>query len=121
MSGLQIGKTIKYILSDIEKVYPLIADQGTTYPFVVYRRTGLTPSSTKDRYNYRELATIEIIVAAANYNDSIKLAESVKGKLEHTRGKFDEFSIGDITLINADEDYIEDTFIQKLTFNIEII
>ena len=40
MSGLQIGKAIKTILSGIDKVYPLVADEGTTYPFVVYRRSG---------------------------------------------------------------------------------
>lgn len=121
MSGLQIGKAIKTILSGIDKVYPLVADVGTTYPFVVYRRSGLYPSTTKDRYSYREMATIEVIVAAANYPDSITLAEQVKGKLEHTRGKFNDINVGDILLINADEDYIEDAFVQKLTFQIEIL
>lgn len=121
MSGLQIGKAIKTILSGIDKVYPLVADEGTTYPFVVYRRSGLYPSTTKDRYSFREMATIEVIVAAANYPDSITLAEQVKGKLEHTRGKFNDITIGDILLINADEDYIEDAFVQKLTFQIEIL
>ena len=32
-----------------------------------------------------------------------------------------DINIGEITLINAEEDYLEDSFIQKLTFNIEII
>jgi len=111
MSGLQIGKAIKTILSGIDKVYPLVADEGTTYPFVVYRRSGLYPSTTKDRYSYREMATVEVMVIAATYSDSITLAESVKGKLEHTRGKFNDIMIGDILLINADEDYLEDAFV----------
>lgn len=121
MSGLQIGKAIKSILSGIDKVYPLVADEGTTYPFVIYRRSGLYPSTTKDRYSFREMATVELIVAAATYPDSISLAEKVKGTLEHTRGKFNDIVIGDITMINADEDYLEDAFIQKLTFQIEIL
>lgn len=41
--------------------------------------------------------------------------------MEGTRGTFNGLNIGEITLINADEDYLEDTFIQKLNFNIEII
>lgn len=41
--------------------------------------------------------------------------------MEGTRGTYNGLSIGEITLTNADEDFIEDTFIQKLTFNIEII
>lgn len=121
MSGLQIGKAIKAILSGIDKVYPLVADEGTTYPFVVYRRSGLTPASTKDRYSFRESASVEIIIASNTYPDSINLADQVKEKMEGTRGTYSGLNIGEITLTNADEDFLEDTFIQKLTFNIEII
>nr|DAZ05102.1 MAG TPA: Protein of unknown function (DUF3168) [Caudoviricetes sp.] len=56
-------------------MYPLVADEGTTYPFVVYRRSSLQPSSTKDRYSYKESATVEVIVASNSYPDSIALAE----------------------------------------------
>lgn len=121
MSGLQIGKAIKTILRDIDNVYPLVADEGTSYPFIIYRRANLTPSSTKDRYNYKELASIQIIVASNEYQNSIDVAELVRDKMEHTRGIYNELNIGDIILMNADENYIEDAFVQTLTFNIEII
>lgn len=121
MSGLAIGKAIKSILGGIEKVYPLVADEGTTFPFVVYRRSALTPSSTKDRYNHKESAIVEIIVASNSYPEGINLAEYVKDKMENTRGIFNDVNVGEITLISADEDYLEDTFIQKMNFNIEII
>jgi hypothetical protein len=75
MSGLGIGKAVKTILDGIDRVYPLVADEGTTYPFVVYRRSGLTPANTKDRYSYKEVAAVEIIVASNSYTDSINLAE----------------------------------------------
>lgn len=122
MSSLQIGKAIYTILAknNINKVFPLVADEGTTFPFVVYKRSGLEPSSTKDRYNYSELATLDIIVAANTYEDSISLAEKIKDVLEHSRGIYNSINIGEITLDDADEDYLEDTFIQKLTFKIEI-
>lgn len=121
MSGLEIGKAIFTILKGIKNVYPLVADQGTTYPFVVYRRASLQHSNTKDRFNYQELATVEVIVAASSYKESIMLAREVMYKMEHTRGKYDDISISEIKLINAEEDYIEDAFIQKLTFNVEIL
>lgn len=123
MTSLQIGKAIHAILAEnnIQKVYPLVADVGTTFPFIVYRRTGLEPASTKDRYNYQELATVEIIVAADNYIESIELAERVKNILEHTRGTYNNIKVGEITFKDSDEDFIEDTFIQKLIFNIQIL
>lgn len=122
MSSLQIGKAIYTILAknNITKVFPLVADEGTTFPFIVYKRSGLEPSNTKDRYNYSELATLDIIIAASTYQESINLTEKVKDILEHNRGIYNDINIGDITLDDADEDYIEDTFIQKLTFKIEI-
>lgn len=52
MNGLGIGKAIFTILDGIEKVYPIVADNGANYPFIVYRRAGLQHSNTKDRYNY---------------------------------------------------------------------
>lgn len=122
MNSLQIGKAIYAILSDegITKVFPLVADEGTTFPFVVYRRISLTPASTKDRFNYRELATVEILVASSDYNSGISLAIQIKELLEKTRGTYNGIKIGDVVVTGASEDYIDDTFIQKLTLNIEI-
>lgn len=121
MNGLEIGKAIKTVLDGTTKVYPLVADQGASYPFIVYRRNGLTHANTKDRFNYQELATIEIIVAGSSYQQALQIAKQVVGRMEHTRGIYEEISISEIKLVNAEEDYIEDAFIQKLTFNIEIL
>jgi len=41
--------------------------------------------------------------------------------MEGTRGIYNGVNIREVTLTNADEDFLEDTFIQKLNFNIEII
>ena len=113
MSSLQIGKAIYTILAknNISKVFPLVADEGTTFPFIVYKRSGLEPANTKDRYNFSELATLDIIVAANTYEESITIAEQVKDILEHSRGTYADINIEEITLDDADEDYLEDTFI----------
>ena len=110
MSSLQIGKAIYTILAknNISKVFPLVADEGTTFPFIVYKRSGLELANTKDVYNFSELATLDIIVAANTYEESI------------SRGTYADITIEEITLDDADEDYLEDTFIQKLTFKINI-
>lgn len=121
MTGLEVGKAIYKILEGIRNVYPLVADQGTEYPFIVYRRVSLSHANTKDRFNYQELATIEVIVASSSYTESIDLAKQVMYRLEHTRGIYNEISINEIKLVGAEEDYIEDAFIQKLTFEIEIL
>lgn len=123
MKGLEIGKAIYNILIELGNinVYPLVADNGAKFPFIVYRRTGLVPSNTKDRYNYQELATVEIIIAADNYQDSIQNAVRVKGCLEKTRGRYNNVDISEIKLIGASEEYLDNAFVQKLTFAIEIL
>ncbi|MCF0185739.1 MAG: DUF3168 domain-containing protein [Bacteroidaceae bacterium] len=110
MSSLQIGKAIFSLLDGIS-VFPLIADAGATYPFVIYRRTNAIPSATKDMYNYKELVTLEVLVAASSYEQSVEVAELVREKLEHTRGDYNGISIGEVKMISGDENYLEDAFV----------
>ena len=92
--SLQIGKAIYHLLkkdSRIKekvgsKIYPLIVEESTTFPFIIYKRTNIT--------------------------------DYVRDALEGRRGNFAGVEINDIRMISADEEYIEDTFIQNLTFDI---
>ena len=125
--SLQVGKAIYNILSNdakiidsVEhKIYPLIADTGTTFPFIVYRRTGIEPSDSKDRFIYSENTYVEVVIASDKYNESIEIADLVKDALQGKKGNYSGINIHDIRMTNADEDYVEDTFIQNLTFNIK--
>lgn len=127
MKGLQIGKAINAILAEenIQKVFPIVADEGTTFPFIVYRRIGLQSARdnyTKDRfYDDTRYSRVEVLIADTNYKGCLELADKVADILVKTRGIFNGIKIREITLEDADEDYIEDTFIQKLIFNIEIV
>ena len=121
--SLQIGKAIYQILSndtDVvdrvqNKIYPLIADVDTTFPFIIYKRTGITPADSKDRFIYSEDVYVDVVIASDKYNESIEIADLVRTAL--LKGGYD--GIKDIDLTDADEDYIEDTFIQNLTFKIK--
>ena len=125
--SLQVGKAIYNILRNDAKVldsvglkiYPLIADTGTTFPFNVYRRTSIEPSDSKDRFIYSEDTYVEVVIASDKYNESIEIADLVKDALQGKKGNYSGINIYDIRMTNADEDYIEDTFIQNLTFNIK--
>lgn len=121
--SLQIGKAIYHILSNDtnvvdrvqNKIYPLIADVDTTFPFIVYKRTGISPADSKDRFIFDEDVFVDIVVASDKYNESIEIAELVRTSLE--KGSY--MGIKDIQLVDADEDYFEDTFIQKLTIKLQ--
>lgn len=124
--SLQIGKAIYDILhsnTDMvaklqDKVFPLIADNNTTFPFIVYKRTGIIPAYTKDRFSANDSVTVEIIVASDKYNETVEIADLVRLALEGKKGTYSNIWIEDIRMVSADEDFIEDTFIQTITFNI---
>ena len=120
MKGIAIGKAIFTILEGIDNVYPLVVDKDVKFPFVVYRRTGMQAANTKDRYNFSEIANVEVIVASDKYTESIDTALKVMYRLEHTRGVFNDINISEIELTDAREDFIEDTYIQFLNFKIVI-
>lgn len=113
--SLQVGKAIYHILSndtDVvdrvqNKIYPLIADVDTTFPFIIYKRTGITPADSKDRFIYSEDVYVDVVIASDKYNESIEIADLVRTAL--LEGSYE--GIKDIAFTDADEDYIEDTFI----------
>lgn len=125
--SLQVGKAIYTILQNDEavvakvqnKIFPLIADVDTTFPFIVYKRTGVEAADTKDRFIYNEDTYVEVVIASDKYVESIELADLIKSALVGKRGNYSGIDIYDTRMTNADEDYIEDTFTQTLTFNIK--
>ena len=124
-SSLKIGRVIHEQLKDIIRIFPIIADKGVEGNFAVYRRTALNESNTKDLYNYEEVAYMDIIVVSSTYDCSVELAQAIKIRLEAVNGDFETakeeaITIGSIEMTNASEDWQNDTYIQRLTFKINI-
>ena len=117
--SLQIGKAIYSILSSNtsivskvqKKIYPLVADAEVTFPFIVYKRTGIEPATTKDRFIYNEDVYVDIAIASDKYNETIEIADMVRNALQNKKGNYSGINIQDISLNDADEDYTQDTFI----------
>ena len=118
MKNFKIGKEINRILTEANisgignKVFPLIANANTTFPFLVYRRDYYTPASNKDYDD--EIVGIQIVIATQKYEEGVNLADSVATALLHKQTEI----IDDIQITNMNEDFSEDTFLQNI--NIEI-
>ena len=100
-----------------DKIYAISTKTETSFPFVIYRHGSLTPEYTKDRYGTGDTISVEVVVASDNYLNSVTIAEEVRKSLENRRGSYDDFDVIDAKLLSADEDFIEDTFIQRLVFS----
>lgn len=125
--SLLIGKAIYSILSNNEeltarvgsKIFPLISELNTTFPFIVYKRGAIETQYTKD-LKCAESVLVDFVVASDNYEESIEVAQLLRDCLEHTRGQYSNIRIKSIRLDSSDEEFNEDTYLQYLTFKFSL-
>lgn len=127
MSSLGIGSVIQEILlSSVpvtdkvnDRIFPVLAQEDTEYPFVVYQRSGMKPAYTKDRYSVEDTLYVNVAIISEKYVESLEIAECVLKSLERKKGTFAGLKITDIRLADSSENG-EDVFIQGLSFEITI-
>ena len=115
---VKIGEVIYKLLKPFKRVYAVIADEGTKFPFIIYKRTSGYSQSDKDGI-YSATATIEIMIASKNYDESVDIADKVIKTMESAKGKVADFDIWKIRMIDSRESFIEESFIQELKFTVE--
>jgi hypothetical protein len=126
MKSLELGRIIKNILSqDTQlsrqigtKIYPLVADKGTIFPFIVYRRDSVTPSSNKDSLVYGVTVRMSLIIASSDYKQGLDLLSRTIDTLLQELPK--ETDCTDIEILDTSEEYRDDTFLQLLSIGINI-
>lgn len=126
-NSLLVGKYIYRMLSEDEvlsgkvtsrKIFPLVANADTTYPFIVYSRTGLTVEYCKDG-TVEDTVDFLILAVSDNYVESLEVANQIRSILENKRYKDDTIQISSIRLSSVQEEYMEDAYIQRLNFTIK--
>ena len=114
MKNFKVGKEINRLLKEgnvlgvSDKIFPLVANPNTTFPFLVYRRIGYQPASNKDYMG--EIVTMELNIASEGYQEGVDIANSVATILQGAETEM----IETIQLTNVTEMYLQDTFIQNL-------
>lgn len=122
-TALSVNKYIYNILSTDETlsgltggdIYPIVAEESVTYPFVIFTKTDAYGQYTKDILSYDQ-ATVQVAIAAVNYFQTVDIAERVRALLEGRRDNY----FYSITFDSVTEDYIEDAYVQNLTFTCKI-
>lgn len=122
MKNFKIGSEIRNVIlsssavkNAVEtKVFPLIANAGTTFPFIVYRRSSYSPISNKDVLN--ESVYIEIAIICNNYEQSVSIANDVADALL----QYESDTIEEIKVTNISEEFISNSFVQKVNLQIDL-
>lgn len=122
MRNFKVGSEIrKLLMADskvveklTDKIFPLVANAGTMFPFLVYRRSAYRPASNKDYQS--EVVSIEIAIATVKYEEGVDIADAVADALNRKHTEI----IEDIEITNIFEEYADDTFIQKINLEISL-
>ena len=122
-TALSANKYIYKILTEDEtlsgltkgQIYPVIAEENVTYPFVIFSKTDAYANYTKDILAY-DSATVQVALAAVNYFQTVDIAERVRLLLEGRRDSY----FANVQFVSVTEDYVEDAYTQTLEFNCQI-
>lgn len=98
-----------------KKIYPLVAEESVTYPFIIFTKEAAMGNYTKDLLMY-DTVTISIAIAATNYSQTVDIAERVRQILENRRDDY----FYNILFDEVTEDFVEDAYIQQLKFSTKI-
>ena len=118
IDSLGIGKVIYTLLGDF-KTYPLVADNNTKYPFIVYKRNNVISSTCKDG-SYEDTVDIGITIVTMKYAEGIEIANKVREILQRQVIKIDDMILNDTYLISANESFTDNVFVQNLNFRTTI-
>jgi len=123
MTAISTNKYIYNILSNDEiikgyvsnKIYPLVAEESTTFPFIIFRKNNIQTEYTKDGRTF-DIVDFSVTVVANDYITTVDVCERVRELIELYRNDY----FKQIHLTNVTEDYIDNAYIQELQFTAKI-
>lgn len=102
------------------KVFPVSTDTPAELPYVLYQRTALEPTPQKSGRPGDDAVLIDVYCFAATYAESVELAEAVRGALDFATGETDGLRLRACHLVDSDEGWQDDAFVQRLVFNAKL-
>lgn len=125
-TSLSAGAVIREILladADVRrrtnKIFPVVTSKAEL-PYILYRRAALQHNPTKAGLPGADTVTMEVFCYTANYADGVELAEAVRKALDYAQGEKDGLVMRSCTLVDSEEDFTDDAFVQCLSFNVKI-
>ena len=108
---INIGSLIYSNLGDLVDThcYPLIAEQSTEYPFIIYRSSSTAPNTAKDGI-YEWEHSVEISIVDEEYDTCCNILESVCNRLLAMEGS----EVDEVILDSISEDFIENAYVKNV-------
>lgn len=105
---INIGTLIYGKLNSVASTYPIVAENTTKFPFIIYKTTASRPENTKDGI-YDWVFTVQIDVVNDKYDRVCELCSDTVDKLLELE------EVLDINIVNISEDYIDNAYVKEIT------
>lgn len=124
MSSIKIGKLIhSALLSDTytysyvnNRIFPLVVDDGTQYPFIYYSRMNVYPENGDKDGWCDDKVQFQINVESDDYDESCQIADYVRDIFENSIITNSELSMKRAHMTSISEQFGSDDYIQTLIF-----
>lgn len=123
--SLEIGKYLRKSMVESEEltdivspdcIFPLIANEDTPLPYIIYSRENISSEYTKD-FLVSEEVGVSIDIFSKDYTESCEIASIVRNIFELHREP--EYGVRDCRLSAVYEEVYSDAYSQTLKFNIK--
>lgn len=102
-----------------DRIYPLGTKFEVAFPFVIYERDNVDIEYDKAS---RRTANVDVSIfaVAETYTDSLAIAEIISDALDKVEAHYDGFDVVDAHIYSASEDFVENSFVQRVNFRFQI-
>lgn len=122
-TSLSAGAIIRAVLlEDAEvaartnKIFPVATDCAEL-PYILYRRTSLSPNPQKSGQPGADEIQVEVICFTDRYGEGVELAEAVRAALDQVDAEHNGLRMRSCYLLDSEEAYQDDAFVQQLVFS----
>lgn len=109
---INIGTLIYQKLNSVCSTYPLVAENTTKFPFIIYRTVQGRPENTKDGI-YDWIYNIQVNVVDEKYDSVCDLCSQAVDKLLELE------EVLDINIESISEDFIENAYVKEINIIIK--
>ena len=107
---LSSDKTLNEMVGN--KIFPIIAENDITFPFILVTRTSITPITFKTGVAVDKV-TFQVVIEDVDYFRTVNIAERVRELLELRHSDY----FKRIEFSNCYEDFMNDSYKQTLHFS----
>ena len=91
-------------------IFPLVADNDTTFPFIVFYRSGISNGIMKDGFT-NDSVNYTVMVVSDKYFTGAEIAQAVRETLEFKKYEDEDMKILCSQLTDISETYFEDSYV----------